>query len=100
MEVRRPAFDNSGNRGPVLRKGLDIAADTEESSSRGEKNCANITAFAKLDGELLDLFAEGSIDRIAAVRLVQSDAGEPFVNHAFDRVRAVDLHLEPPHVLT
>src|SRR5258706_10809680 len=84
MEVCRPGFDRSGERGAARSQRGEIAADAEQSSARGDQQRSNIVAFAQFSHAKAEFAAKVAVDRVAAVGLIEHDVRESAIDRAFE----------------
>jgi glycine/D-amino acid oxidase-like deaminating enzyme len=76
----------------LSRRGIDvtvvecseIAANTEQSSARGNQHRADVVSLAQFRHAKVELTAEVAVNRIATVGLVEDEMREAAVDRAFE----------------
>src|SRR5260370_41897003 len=87
MQFRRPRFYRGRRCSATRGERREITADAEQSSARGNQHRPHIVALAQFSHAKAEFAAKFTVDRVAAVGLIEHDVRKPAIDGAFKALR-------------
>src|SRR5260370_16649876 len=87
MQFRRPRFYRGRRCSATRGERREITADAEQSSARGNQHRPHIVALAQFSHAKAEFAAKFTVDRVAAVGLIEHDVRKPAIEGAFKALR-------------